>query len=322
MEGHNKTITQQFERNKMKKQYVYRALAGALIGTLMSLQSLSASQAQLTPGPVVKGVSLAAYANHWDMVSEVFVKQPRKEAIKQISFDKKTLIIPGITAAVTILGVKLFEYWYNGYNWRGYHKERKAATYREGYEDEGWKKGTDWAGFNQLGIKEDGRGHWVNRDNERTYDNGKPYDSFGGSASYAHSGYSDPNADDSTEKVPFGQKLRSFWQQTRWFVSSRAYNPYNWFAVKCGFAAGAVAFSPTIWGMAKEYAKNLKAAQEEQVDAIVAVWKEAKQFFPEELHNTFDTLHGLKTKKSSDYEVNRARALIIIRQGIAQCPVI
>ncbi len=271
----------------MKKILLTIAWLGAL-----STQALEASTG-LAPAPVITGISIAAYEKPWDMVRDLLTKQPRCVARSQISFPVKALIIPGIVAAVAITATKiLVERLFLGNDIWGYNRTTPHLD-REGFD----KDGVGASGFT-----------YENRDGEILTKNVQGEDVY-----YTY-----------TDKHRLNNEYDpSLWQSFRWAIGSRVKNPWNWLVSPLvALGTGAIALTPTFWRMYKDYAKNFAAEQEKQVDRIVDVWKDAKPFFPEELHNAFDTLQELKTKKSPLYETSRTRVVDLMRRGCKICPAV
>lgn len=282
----------------MKKNLLI-ALGVALLGA-----QLTSAGAALNPAPVIGGKSLAPYADRWDMVTDVFIKAPRRVAIKNAGFAPKSLIIPAVATAVTIIGVKLLEYYLYNYDYNGYHKTSHGEDEKAWlpWYKKSWTAGTDWEGYDKDGLRRVVKNRYLesyNRDGENIAKLPKPDDDWYSKAKH---------------------KLGTLWQNARWFTWKRIGNPGNHVAALAGLAAGAAAFSPTGYQLLKNYGVQFKAEQEKQVDRVVDVWKAAKQFFPEELHQAFDTLSDLKAKKSGDYEATRARVIALI--NTRKCPVI
>lgn len=288
----------------MKKLLMHTAWVAAL----MSTQAFCASSGQIAAGPVINGVSIAAFVNPKDMILELFVKQTRKAAFKQISFDKTSLIIPGIAALTAALVVKGYEYWSEEYDWRGYDKNELDY---DGYD----KAGRKYNGRNRAGQEVDMHGYLRS--------DPKPDPQVQGGLSRSSAGKPDKLERLKTLWQNARRGLGWYWRYGREFTTSRLYNPWNWYAAGAGLAVGTLAMSPTFWDMASQFSKNCTTEQEKVVDRVVEVWGEARRFFPEDLHNAFDKLQELKSKKSSDYAAHRTKVLEMIREGhYGQCPVV
>jgi hypothetical protein len=285
----------------MKKLFLSLALIGGFEA------QIAASAPAVAPAPVITGINIGAYTKPWDMVRDLMTKHPRREAIKPLTFSKKSLIIPGIVALVAMAGAKVVEYVWNGYNFWGYRGL------------EGKDTRVDWQGFEEDGLRGKMRYNDVSRRSETTYYN-RDQEVVGFNLSEdareAYSSFFGGNQEGTITPA-------TTWQKLRWAVGSRVKNPWNWGAPAVGLVAGLHALIPTFWKLGREYRKNFAAEQEKQVDRIVDVWKDAKHFFPEELHNAFDTLVELKKKNPTMYESSRARVLTLMLKGCSSiCPVI
>jgi hypothetical protein len=195
-----------------------------------------------------------------------------------------------------MVGAKVVEYVWNERDFWGYDR------YQPHY---------DWQGFDEDGLHREITGEYTNRDHQvvgRKLSEAERKDY----ASIFTKNETSPVAPATT-----GQKLR-------WAVGSRVRNKWNWGILPAtGTIAGLLALTPTFWKLGKAYSAAFAAEQEKQIDRIVDVWKDAKHFFPEELHNAFDTLVELKKKDAKVYETSRTRVLALMLQGCSSiCPVI
>ena len=277
----------------MKKLLLSLALIGGFEAQIAA--SAPAVAPAVAPAPVITGINIGAYFKPWDMVRDLMTKHPRREANKQIKLPKKSLIIPGIVALVTMTGAKIFEYVWNRYDFWGYDEDDR-----------------DWQGFDRDGLSNNGRDGYYNRDGH-----------------YVGSGML--SEDDREDYASLFRKNDSHsirpatgFQKLRWAIGSRLKNPWNWGILPAtGVVAGLLALTPTFWKLRKAYRASFAAEQEKQVDRIVDVWKDAEHFFPEELRNAFNTLVELKKKDAKMYETSRKRVLELMLKGCSSiCPVI
>lgn len=100
-------------------------------------------------------------------------------------------------------------------------------------------------------------------------------------------------------------------------LKQTTYNSNKRPKVKDFISIGHLLAVPVLWFAGKKIFSALRSSpikdkQRWQMEAVLKIWKEARAYFPHELHATFDILHELKEAKAAEYEMNRDASLEFI----------